>query len=88
MHYELRHSLPGMNATVKRLAEEALRLIPAERAELADFLVASLDASEPDEIQFLWLEEASRRLARFRSGQVKAIPGEDVLAEARSLVKR
>jgi putative addiction module component (TIGR02574 family) len=77
-----------MNATLKQLAEEALRLVPAERAELADFLVASLDASEPDEIQLLWLEEASRRLAQIRSGQVTAVPGDEVLAEARALVKR
>lgn len=77
-----------MNATLKQIAEEALRLEPAERAELADFLVASLDASEPDEIQRLWLQEANRRLTEIRSGQVRTIPGEDVMTEARRLAKR
>lgn len=77
-----------MNATLKQIAHDALQLEPAQRAELADFLVASLDSSEPDEIQRRWFEEANRRLNEVRSGQVKTIPGEEVMAEARSLVKR
>jgi putative addiction module component (TIGR02574 family) len=77
-----------MNATLDQIAQEALRLAPAQRAELADFLVESLDSTPPDEIQRLWLGEANRRLAEVRSGKVKTIPGEEVLAEARRLVKR
>ncbi len=77
-----------MSTTLKQIAEEALQLGPAQRAELADFLVASLESSEPDEVQRLWIEEAERRLAEVRSGKVRTVPGEDVLAEARRLVKR
>jgi putative addiction module component (TIGR02574 family) len=78
----------AMNATLEQIAQEALRLAPAQRAELADFLAGSLDITPPDEVQRLWLEEAARRLAEVRSGQVETIPVEDVLAEARRLVGR
>jgi len=77
-----------MNATLEQIAREALLLTPAQRAELADLLVESLDSTPPDEILRLWIEEANRRLDEVRSGKVKAIPGEDVLAEARRLAKR
>lgn len=77
-----------MNATLEQIAREALLLTPAQRAELADLLVESLDSTPPDEIQRLWIEEANRRLEEVRSGTVKAIPGEDVVAEARRLAKR
>lgn len=78
----------NMNATLKHLAQEAMQLTPEQRAELADFLVESLNSAQPDELQQLWIAEASKRLAEIRSGKVKTIPGEEVLAEARRLVKR
>lgn len=77
-----------MNATLEQIARDALLLTPAQRAELADFLVESLDSTPPDETQRLWIEEANRRLEEVRSGNVKTIPGEGVLAEARRLAKR
>lgn len=77
-----------MNTTLKQLAQEALHLTPAQRAELADFLVESLHSVQPDELQHFWIAEANKRLAEIRSGKVKTIPGEEVLAEARRLVKR
>ena len=63
-----------MNATLDEIARDALLLTPAERAELADFLVESLESTPPDEIQRRWIEEANRRLEDVRSGKVKTIP--------------
>lgn len=77
-----------MNAILKQIAHDALQLAPAQRAELADFLVESLASAPSDEIQRLWLDEASKRLDEVRAGRIKTLPGEDVLAEARRLVKR
>lgn len=77
-----------MNATLKQIAHDALQLAPAQRAELADFLVESLASAPPDEIQRLWLDEASQRLDEVRAGRIRTVPSEDVLAEARPLVKR
>lgn len=77
-----------MPRTVDQLAVEAMQLSPASRAELAEKLVESLDFAESDEIQKLWIEEAIRRRDDVRSGKVKPIPGEEVLAEVRRLVGR
>jgi putative addiction module component (TIGR02574 family) len=77
-----------MSTSFKRLTQEALCLDPAERAELADFLVESLEASPLDGVQEAWVREANQRLAEIRSGAVKAIPGDEVLAEARRLAQR
>jgi len=78
----------NMSTTLKQIAQEALQLTSAQRAELADFLVESLNSAKPDELQRLWIAEANKRLTEIRSGDVKSIPGEEVLAEARRLVKR
>jgi hypothetical protein len=55
---------------------------------LAEKLVESLDFAESDEIQKLWIQEAIRRRDEVRSGKVKPIPGEEVLAEVRRSVGR
>jgi putative addiction module component (TIGR02574 family) len=77
-----------MAFTLEQLAEEAMKLPSASRAVLADRIVESLDLAEPDEIQRLWAAEALRRRDEVRSGQIKPIPGEEVLAEVRRLVGR
>lgn len=77
-----------MSATLEQIVHEAMQLSPAQRAELADFLVESLETTPPDEIQKLWVDEANKRLAEIRTGKVKAVPGDEVLAEARRLTKR
>ena len=78
-----------MSATLEQIVHEAMQLSPAQRAELADFLVESLETTPPDEIQKLWVDEANKRLAEIRTGMVKTVPGDEVLAEARRrLTKR
>ncbi len=77
-----------MALTLEQLTEEAMRLPVASRILLADKLVESLDFEELDEIQRLWTAEAIRRRDEIRSGQVQALPGEEVLDEVRRLVGR
>lgn len=77
-----------MSLTIDQLAEEAMQLPAASRALLAERLVESLDFTETDEIQKLWAAEAIRRRDEVRSGNVRPIPGEQVLAEVRRLVGR
>lgn len=77
-----------MPLTVDQLAEEAMRLPPTSRAELAEKLVESLDFPESDEIQTLWAAEALRRRDEVRSGRVTPVPGEEVIAEVRRIVGR
>jgi putative addiction module component (TIGR02574 family) len=43
--------------------------------------------SEPEsEVEAAWGREIDRRLAELESGQVQAIPGEQVMAEVRKIV--
>ena len=58
-----------------------------ERAFLAKCLVESLDKSEEDEIEQLWLDEAKRRLAAYGKGAVPARPASEVFNEAYERIK-
>ncbi|MDP2823265.1 MAG: addiction module protein [Sulfuritalea sp.] len=60
------------------IIELAMQLEPAERFEVAEELLRSVEQVDP-EIDRLWLEEAERRLAAYRSGKLKGIPAEDIV---------
>ncbi len=62
----------------RELLEQALKLDPAERLELVDRVLHSLDRPDPV-IDRIWIEEAERRLAAYRAGKVRGIPAEDVV---------
>ena len=70
-----------MAIPIDKLAEEMLALPSDVRA----LLVESLDPAHDETIRALWVAEALRRRGEVRSGAVKGIPVEDVLAEARKL---
>lgn len=66
--------------STKDLIESALKLPPAERFALMDEIAYSLD--QPDaELDRIWIEEAERRLAAYRSGRMSGIPAEDVVGK-------
>ena len=77
-----------MAINVQELTEKALCLSSEDRALLADRLVESLDPAEAGEIHLLWAKEAQRRLEQLRSGEVQAIPGEEVIKELREKYQR
>lgn len=62
------------------IAAMALKLDPAERFELVDQILHSLDRPDP-EIDRIWLEEAERRLAAYRAGKVQGIPAEEIFGK-------
>ena len=64
----------------KLLVDNALKLPPDERFALIDELLQSLDRPDPD-LDRIWIEEAERRLAAHRSGQVQGVPAEDVVGK-------
>lgn len=71
-----------MSDRIKDLSLEARKLPPAERAELIDNLISSLD--EPDAlIDAAWAEEAERRLRLIDSGEMPTIGAAEVMAELR-----
>ena len=68
-----------MVLTLEQLKEAASDLPLPERAELAQFLVRSLDAQGEAEIRAEWLSLAERRMADVKAGKVVGIPAEQVL---------
>ena len=71
-----------MTEAAKNLSTQARKLSPAERLELVDDLLMSLDESDPGN-DGLWAKEAEDRLAAYRRGELKAIPLQEVLAKYR-----
>lgn len=64
----------------QELVSQALKLNPAERFDVVDQILRSLDRPDP-EIDRIWLEEAERRLRAYREGRVKGIPAEEIFGE-------
>lgn len=77
-----------MAIPVEKITEVVLSLPSDARALLADRLVESLDPVTDPDVRDIWAAEALRRLEEIRSGKVEAIPGDVVLARARSLIKK
>jgi len=69
-------------AAADNILRKALTLSPAEKAQLIDKLIFSLD--KPDkEIDELWAKEAEDRIDAYNQGKVKAVSLENVLQKYR-----
>lgn len=71
-----------MTEAAKNLSIQARKLSPAERLELVDDLLTSLDESDLN-MDALWAKEAADRLAAYRRGEITAVSLQDVLAKYR-----
>jgi hypothetical protein len=72
-----------MSCQFDDLEKRALALRPSEKAALIRALIEDLDPSKDRDVERLFLEEAERRYEQFLRGEVEAIPGEEVMAQAR-----
>lgn len=70
-----------MDKDLSRLEAEARQLSPRDRARLIRRLIATLDSGDDQNAEQLWLDEADRRLAAYRRGEITAIPGDEVFGE-------
>ena len=66
---------------------EALALPVAQRAKLAEQLLASLDTLSETEIETLWFQDAARRAREMDQGLSKRVSAEIVRSQAKSLLK-
>ena len=71
-----------MTEAVEQLKSQASRLSAPERAELAYFLLSSLEPEEED-VQEAWRAEIARRVAEISGGSAAGRPADEVLAELR-----
>jgi len=67
--------------------KEALALEPADRADLVDSLLASLDSDAIKAVENAWAQEAEDRLRAYRAGKIEALSGPAVISELKSRYK-
>ena len=73
-----------MSTITRQILEKALVLPAAERADLVESLLTSLD--QPDaRIDELWAKEAEDRLAAYEAGRMMAYPADQVFQEFKDL---
>jgi len=68
-----RYIITRMGQEASDLLKKALNLPVAERAELAGFLIESLDETEDESVQAAWDAEIVRRMEDLNSGKVKPV---------------
>jgi hypothetical protein len=82
--------MQAMNDRVRAIVEEARKLTPEERLELFDLLEVEFPGGgdgTPEEIEAAWLKEVERRIAAAERGEAVFIDAEEVIAEARRLIR-
>jgi putative addiction module component (TIGR02574 family) len=77
-----------MPISVEELATQAISLSAADRARLADLLIASLPDGTDAEVDAEWDQEIQRRVHAFESGTTRLIPAAEVHEEARKIYQR
>jgi hypothetical protein len=67
--------------------ERQARLLPLkQKAALTHFLTEEPGKSIDADAEQLWVDEAQRRYGAYLKGELEALPGDDVIARARSRV--
>jgi len=66
-----------MTHATEELVSLAAKLLPSERLQLVEGILATLDKPDP-EIAAGWAGEAQNRLAAYRRGEIKAVSEEEV----------
>ncbi len=72
-----------MTVAVEQLKSQVVTLSDPERADLAYFLLTSLEP-EDEGAEAAWNDEISRRVAEIRSGQAVGRSADEVLNELRN----
>jgi putative addiction module component (TIGR02574 family) len=72
-----------MAKTAEALKQELSQLSKQDRAEIAYFLIHSLDEDNDDNITEAWDQELTQRLAEIKEGKVKGESFETVFLELR-----
>ena len=72
-----------MSASVQELKKQLTILPVMQCAELAHFLIESLDQEEDPGAEAAWEAELERRIEEIKSGQAQGIPADEVFAKLR-----
>jgi putative addiction module component (TIGR02574 family) len=70
-----------MSRDIRQIEADARAFPTRDRARLVRRLIASLDVGEDSDAEQMWLDEAEKRLAAYRRGEIAAISGDEVFGE-------
>ena len=73
-----------MPTELEKCEQQAKHLPLQERALLIKRLIEGLDELDEQDLERLWLQEASRRFQEFKAGNIKARSSADVFRDARA----
>ncbi len=76
-----------MSTQLEQCEQQAKHLPLRERAQLIKSLIEGLDDIDEQNLESLWLQEASRRLQSYKAGNIKSRPSADVFSNARDKIK-
>lgn len=74
-----------MTETAQKLRAELATLDSEDRADLAYFLLQSLDEDVDPNVAAEWDAELDRRITDIESGKLQGISGDEVMAELREM---
>jgi hypothetical protein len=77
-----------MARPIEEIEREIRALAPAEQEQLLRALLEELEGPADPDVEREWIEEAQRRSRELDPGMVKPIPANEVIARARSELKR
>ncbi len=72
---------------IEKITKEALALPRDLKVQLVEQLIESLESNIDEQIQSAWIAEAKQRKEEIINGSVKAIPGDEALAQVRQIIK-
>jgi hypothetical protein len=76
-----------MSALLDHIEKQVRLLTPKEKATVARLLIEELDPSIDSEVEQLWIAESQRRYQGYLRGEIKSLPGDEVMSRARSRLK-
>ena len=77
-----------MARPIEEIEREIRALAPAEQEQLLRALLEELEGPADPDVEREWIEEAQRRSRELDQGMIKPIPANEVIARARSELKR
>ncbi len=77
-----------MITELEKCEKQAKQLPIHERAILIKHLIQGLDELDEQELERLWVQEASRRFEEYKIGNIEARPGLEVFANVRTKLQK
>jgi hypothetical protein len=77
-----------MTPLLEELVRKASNLSTEERQLLAERLLADTESAPLSDVDEAWLEEAEKRFAAWKSGQIAAVDATEALAEIRRELRK